>query len=146
MLGIASIIVCLILSAPLLAANGHPALATGIYAAFAPLCHQHADRSLFLEGLPMAVCTRCFGIYFGFWAAMLVLMIIPAGKRISLSLRWLVLAMLPVIVDALGGWAGLFTNTHFSRWITGMVAGVGVAGFIVGSMRRMGQFDERKWT
>lgn len=141
-LGMATIVVILILCAPVLAASGHPALATAVYAAFRPLCHQRADRSLFIEGLPMAVCSRCFGIYFGFWLGMLTLILSASPKYVSISFRSLVLTMLPMTADALGGWAGLFTNTHLSRWMTGLIAGAGVALFIFGLDLRRKPRDE----
>ena len=145
-LAIASIVVVLILCAPLLAVNGHPALATAIYAAFAPLCHQRPDRSLFLEGLPMAVCTRCFGIYLGFFFGMLALILLPSLKPAGVSFRWLLLSMMPMIIDGLGGWVGLYTNTDFSRWITGLIAGAGVAAFIICAIKNAQRIDEQKWT
>ena len=64
--------VVVVVAAPVLLAAGR-AEAAGIYAAFAPLCHQMAERSWTVLGYPLAVCTRCFGFYCGvlgaFWVA-----------------------------------------------------------------------------
>ena len=64
--------VLLVVAAPVLLAAGR-AESAAVYAAFAPLCHQMAERSWTVLGLPLAVCTRCFGFYCGvlgaFWVA-----------------------------------------------------------------------------
>jgi len=36
-----------------------------LYLAFSFVCHQQPERSLWLAGLPLAVCARCAGIYLG---------------------------------------------------------------------------------
>ena len=41
------------------------ALSSPIYHFFSFLCHQISDRSLHVEGEQFAVCSRCFGVYFG---------------------------------------------------------------------------------
>lgn len=64
--------VLLVVAAPVLLAAGR-AESAAVYAAFAPLCHQMAERSWTVLGYPLAVCTRCFGFYCGvlgaFWVA-----------------------------------------------------------------------------
>ena len=35
--------------------------------AFSGLCHQQTDRMFLLNGMPMAVCSRCLGIYSAFF-------------------------------------------------------------------------------
>jgi len=58
----------LTLAAPLLVASRYSVLkyiGTAIYFFMDPVCHQLPQRSLFIAGLPMPVCGRCFFIYFG---------------------------------------------------------------------------------
>lgn len=52
------------MAAPLLAVT-HPLLSLAVQSFFAGLCHQEASRSFVLRGLPVAVCVRCLGIYWG---------------------------------------------------------------------------------
>src|SRR5688572_31637307 len=58
-------IVSLIAIAPL-TAETHGQLATSIYGGFAVVCHQLAERSYFIFGHKLAVCSRCTGLYAGF--------------------------------------------------------------------------------
>jgi hypothetical protein len=51
-------------AAPLLAGS-HPLAALLLRDFFSRLCHQNPARSFLLEGSPVAVCTRCLGIYVG---------------------------------------------------------------------------------
>jgi uncharacterized membrane protein len=53
------------LAPPLLSALGFPLASLAARQFFALACHQDATRSLWLFGAPLAVCTRCFGIYAG---------------------------------------------------------------------------------
>ena len=55
-------------AAPLLVASPYNFLkyiGTAIYFFMDPVCHQLPQRSLFIAGLPMPVCGRCFFIYLG---------------------------------------------------------------------------------
>src|SRR5687768_17707700 len=56
-------IVSLIMMAPL-TAGSH--LANSIYGGFAVVCHQLPERSYFIFGHKLAVCSRCTGLYAGF--------------------------------------------------------------------------------
>jgi len=48
------------------ARSGDAALVAGLtYRAGALICHQQADRSFHVAGIPMPVCARCFGLYAG---------------------------------------------------------------------------------
>ena len=104
-----------VVAAPVLLAAGR-AESAGIYAAFAPLCHQTAERSWTVLGYPLAVCTRCFGFYCGvlgafwvapkfsragFWAAIAVTIITVTLDASS------ILAVPPGIRFLSGAWLGL---------------------------------------
>ena len=97
--------------------------------AFDPLCHQLPDRSPFLNGIQLAVCDRCYGIYLG----------LALGPVVSLvAQRWsgrhgrtvVLLTALPMAVDWLIEFVGLAENTPVSRMVTGGLFGV-VAGVLV---------------
>jgi uncharacterized membrane protein len=91
-------------------------LAVIIRSAYGRVCHQIPERSIWIQGHPMAVCARCFGIYFGFFVGLLVYPL--ARRRLEWELprrRWLIFALLPMGVDFIGGVFGLFQNTVASR-------------------------------
>ena len=104
-----------VVAAPVLLSFGRTESAA-LYAAFAPLCHQVAERSWTVLGYPLAVCIRCFGFYCGvfggfcaggkfswtrLWAAMTATLAIVTLEITS------ILAAPPGIRFLSGAWLGL---------------------------------------
>src|SRR3990170_3560751 len=54
------------------------------YAVYSPVCHQVAGRSLRCFGEPLAVCTRCTGIYLGFLLGLGLYPFLRGWRRLSL--------------------------------------------------------------
>ena len=99
-----------------------------LHAVYGRVCHQMPERSLWILGHPMAVCSRCLGIYLGYVAGLLGYPFLH--KRLEerlLQRRWLFLALAPAVIDFTGGYLGLFDNTVASRVATGFVAGLAAA-------------------
>lgn len=101
-----------------------------IMAGFSTVCHQMADRSPHLNGVQLAVCDRCMGIY---GALALASAAYPFLKRwdepAQRGAKFLIAAALLVPgIDWLGDAAGLWMNTPWSRLFTGAVFG-SVAGY-----------------
>lgn len=96
------------------------------------VCHQIPERSFWIDGRPMAVCARCFGIYSG---CLLGLLIYPLSSRFAEVENpprvWLILSLVPVGVDFLGGYLGVFQNTDISRAITGLIAGFAAVFYVM---------------
>lgn len=95
------------------------------------ICHQNPDRSFLHNGIPMAVNTRCFGIFAGLlagWAAIPVMYRLRSKKDWTL---WLLLfAVMLQIIDYSGNLAGLWVNTNHSRFIFGLLLGLSVPVFL----------------
>lgn len=68
---------------------------------FAPVCHQNPGRSLWINGAPMAVCERCFGIYSGLWVG------VTSGFLLNVPIRVLriagTLACVVLLADVIWG-------------------------------------------
>ena len=123
--------VALILLPPI-AADGFPDISSPIYTFFSYICHQMPERSLHLDGHPLAVCSRCFGVYFGLLAGFLIY---PLWRKIEevepLARFWLFLSLIPIGIDWSLTMFGVWENTHLSRVFTGLILGAVCATFIV---------------
>src|SRR5688572_14298112 len=118
--------------APLLLSSGLAHVASPLYTFFSYICHQMPERSIHLAGHQMAVCSRCFGVYFGLFAGLVVY---PLWRRIDeiepVPRFWLFLSLVPISIDWSLTMFGFWENTHASRFITGLILGVACATFIV---------------
>lgn len=122
----------LIVAAPLFAAHKHPALASAIYFFFHKICHQIPERSFFLWGKQLAVCSRCTGLYSGFLLAALIYPMLFPLKRVEVPPRWLLLlALVPMGLDLFADAIGIFENSLLSRLISGIILGVAVLFFVL---------------
>ena len=119
-----TLLVSLIVMAPLAAASGYVDLANGIYRAFAPFCHQLPERSYFIDGHKLAVCSRCTGIYFGFAFTLLLYPLVRSLRNAAFpARRCLLLGTLPLLIDFSLTFFGIWENTHTTRLLTGLLLG-----------------------
>lgn len=129
---IAVVWLAVIVSPPWLMATGHMGSAISLYRGLSGICHQIPERSFSLWGFPLAVCSRCTGIYFGF---VIGLMLYPFCRNVSdLTIPprvWLVIGSLPMVVDVSVDFAGIFKNTFLSRTATGLFVGIVAAFFLL---------------
>jgi uncharacterized membrane protein len=96
---------------------------------YRPGCHQIADRCLDLGFGPMAVCSRCAGLYLG---GALALLWTTAWNRASRPRpRWLAVVAVPTILDFAAGQLGLPSLGNWSRFIVALPLGF-LAGLFLG--------------
>jgi len=113
-----------IVLAPWLAARGASGPARLLYAVFAPVCHQVADRCFVLDGHPLAVCGRCLGIYAGFAAGLVLYPFLRGFSRVALPPARLFVALtLPMALDGAAGILGLWRSPIGLRFATGFAWG-----------------------
>jgi uncharacterized membrane protein len=98
--------------------------------AFDPVCHQMPDRSFHIHGEQLAVCHRCYGVFVGLVIGAILLPF--AGKWDAVLYRRagvvLLIAILIPGTDWMGTIVGLWSNTAWSRSLTGAVFGT-AAGY-----------------
>ncbi len=129
--GLAFVWVALIAAAPLARANDM-SISEHLYTFFSYICHQLPERSLHLADHPMAVCSRCFGVYFGLFLALATYPLWRSIDNIEpLPRTWLFLSMVPIGIDWSLTMAGIWENTHLSRLITGGILGAACGIYIV---------------
>ncbi len=121
-----------IVSPPLLAAKGEASIAAPFYKFYSFICHQIPERSFHILGHQFAVCSRCFGVYFGLLTGLIVYPLIRRVENIEpLPRFWLFASMLPIGIDWSLGVFGIWENNHASRFITGLILGFACAVYIV---------------
>jgi uncharacterized membrane protein len=127
----ALIVIALIIGAPLALTGHHTSTAFVIYRGFSKVCHQIPERSFYLAGFPLAVCSRCTGLYAGFTAALIAYPLCRSFRTTDAPHpKWLFMAAVPLAIDFGLTFVGLWENTHSSRLITGALLG-SVAVFYV---------------
>ena len=125
-------LVFLILLAPLAEANNLTDISNPIYKFFGYICHQMPSRSFYIENHSFAVCTRCFGIYAGLFCGFFVYPFFRSIEETEpLPRFWLFLALIPMGADWSLGFFDIWENTHFSRFLTGLILGITCAFFII---------------
>ena len=96
------------------------------YRVFELLCHQDSARSFNISGVQMAVCSRCISIYGFFFFGMMSMPVFALVKP-SLQkqeIKWLIAAILLNLVDVIGNYFGIWSNTHISRFLLGGAFGI----------------------
>ena len=124
--------VLLVAWAPVLTAASQPLASGLLYLFFAPLCHQLPERCFSLLGFPLAVCQRCFGIYFGlFLGSLSHLFGGPKFLRTISNRTWIVLASLPLMLDVCLAAAHIASSTPWTRFVTGLIFGAMLAAILL---------------
>jgi len=95
-----------------------------VYACFSPVCHQIPERSFGLFGHPLAVCSRCLGIYAGFLAGTLLYPFRRgfAGVRAPRTALFLVLSA-PIVLDTAANAIGMWATPGLFRFFLGLIWG-----------------------
>lgn len=138
-------LVFLILLAPFAEANDFTSVSNPIYRCFGFFCHQMPSRSFQLENHSFAVCARCFGIYFGLFSGLIAYPVFRSIVNIEpLPRFWLFAALIPMAIDWSLGFFGVWENTHFSRFLTGVIVGTACAFYIVPALIEFTRFFQVK--
>lgn len=98
------------------------------------ICHQMPERALSFGGKALPVCSRDTGLYLGFAAAILALLVVYGRRPFRYPTRAktvaLALFLAPAALDALTAYAGYRESSNAIRLLTGSFAGVGLAALV----------------
>lgn len=98
------------------------------------ICHQLEERSLQVSGEALAVCARDTGIYIGIFSTLIYLHFAKHGKNITIpSIKisfFLLLFLVPLMVDGLGSYSNLFESNNPRRLLSGISFGFILPYFI----------------
>ena len=90
---------------------------------YSSVCHQESAKCISIGSASMLVCARCAGIYLGaFIAGLSSLLIITS----LINRRVLILSALPLVIDVLFTFIGVYTYSKSVAFVTGFTFG-GVA-------------------
>lgn len=99
---------------------------------FEKVCHQDPLRSYSLNGLSMAVCARCLGIYITVFAGMVLMPLnarwISSSRRVNIYILSAAIGL--NALDVLSNALSLYSNTLNSRFILGAFFGFAVVMLI----------------
>ncbi|MEI7483891.1 MAG: DUF2085 domain-containing protein [Ignavibacteriota bacterium] len=94
------------------------------YVMFASTCHQIDDRSFFVFGNKMAVCSRCASVYTAFLAGVVLYPFVKGLENKKLPSIWiLIIFALLLFADAALDVLRILENTFVSRAVTGSLIG-----------------------
>jgi len=98
------------------------------YSILKPLCHQAPERSFFLAGYKMGLCTRCTGIFGALAVFSILTLILNPRKGLPF---WLFLILLaPMAIDGTAQVMGLWKTPNVPRFFTGILAGFAIVFWI----------------
>ena len=118
--------VAAVVAAPYFLTHGLLAVGLALERGFAIVCHKRPERSFWIFGAEMAVCSRCLGIYVGAAVGLLF----RTSRRIAL--RLLIAAAAVNLLDAMTELAGLHGNWLAIRFGFGLLLG-GTAALLISS-------------
>ncbi len=94
------------------------------------VCHQLQARSLHFGDIIIPICSRCTGIYAGFFISAVILFILFRKKENGLPplyiLIILIIFFMSMIIDGAGSYLGLYETNNIIRFITGFLSGASV--------------------
>jgi len=101
---------------------------------YSKICHQEYVKCISIGNASMMVCSRCAGIYFGAFSAGLLslLLIVP-----SISRRVLILSAIPLGMDVLFVFSGVYTYSQGIAFATGLVFGGVVYLFLLNELENL---------
>lgn len=101
-----------------------------LMAALKPFCHQIPSRSFHVDGVQLAVCHRCLGIYAGLPIAVVGFLLLRRWNGFLSRKAKLVLfaSLMPLALDWILNFLGIWSNTAASRMATGGIFGL-TAGY-----------------
>ncbi len=91
------------------------------------ICHQIKERSLLVSGETLSVCARDTGIYLGIFSSLAYFILFKRNTKLTIPSTkvsfFLLLFMVPMMVDGMGSYSHLFESNNARRLVTGICFG-----------------------
>lgn len=93
------------------------------------ICHRRPERSFFIKGHQFPVCARCTGLYISGITYCIYAYFISIHYTV-ISLFYATMLFLPCLIDGLTQALNKRESNNTLRFITGLLAGIGIMIFI----------------
>ena len=94
------------------------------------VCHQLDSRSLIFGNIISPLCSRCAGIYIGFFISAIILFLMFRKKHSELPPLYVLIILavffLSTIIDGLASYLGLYMTNNIIRFSTGFLCGASI--------------------
>lgn len=87
------------------------------------ICHQLPERSFIISGRQIFLCSRCSGAFIGVYVGLLTIIFSRKQFINSLKLPFILILILPMIIDGVTQYLGVRESSIFIRFVTGLLAG-----------------------
>jgi uncharacterized membrane protein len=94
-------------------------------------CHQMPERSFFINGYQMPLCSRCFGVIIGYILAIPVFLVMGFIKSLSIA------GCLIMFADWFLQFVGIRKSTNTRRLITGIPGGFGIMSIQLNIIKKL---------
>lgn len=103
------------------------------------ICHQKPERSFYIFGKKFFLCTRCTGLYFGFLIFLILFFLFNWFQQISILKLTIIflITITPLLIDGLTQLFYLRESNNSLRFLTGILAGFGIALIFAYIIRRL---------
>ena len=88
-----------------------------------PFCHHRPERTFKIKKYYFPVCSRCTGLYLGFFVSIILLSLVNFSHT---NILMVFLMLIPCGVDGASQLLGLRESTNSLRFLTGLIAGIGL--------------------
>ncbi len=103
---------------------------------FSFACHQDTSRSFILNGVPLAVCTRCTGIYSGFFISLATFSVFSpfVKSRNHYIIRIFIIMSIVLVSDGFANLFDIWQTSNVTRSFIGLVWGISVGTVLVDAL------------
>lgn len=100
---------------------------------FSFACHQIPGRSFYINGKPMIICSRCFGIYTGITILLLLSLFLKSIHQyiLKFNLKFILIFALPLLIDWIINFLLSINFSNIVHFLTGIIFSIIPAYFIL---------------
>lgn len=90
---------------------------------FSFVCHQIPERSFYINGNPMIICSRCFGIYTGITTLLLLSLFLKSIHQyiLKINLKFILIFALPLLIDWITNFLLSINFSNIVHFLTGII-------------------------